>query len=296
MDQGLSVAVVARRLGLAPATLRTWDRRYGVGPSDHIEGAHRRYTEADIARLMQMRRLILAGRTPAQAAAEVTFEPGPSMVFAQPGAPLPAEIAVRGLTNAALALDFDGVALLLDQELALRGPQGLWSEIVVPVMIAVGERWEKTQASIEVEHTLSEALLELFATAARRVSKPINTTPILLASADEELHSLPLYALAASLAQHHLSSRVLGARTPPAALAATIRRTGPAAVFIWSSTPATGSLDQLATLPTVRPSPCVILGGPGWQVNALPSQVQYVESLDQAIAAIHQSLGLHTLS
>ncbi|MFM8693986.1 MAG: transposase, partial [Actinomycetota bacterium] len=28
-DERLTVASVARRLGVAPATLRTWDRRYG---------------------------------------------------------------------------------------------------------------------------------------------------------------------------------------------------------------------------------------------------------------------------
>ena len=38
----LPVAAVARRLGVAPATLRTWDRRYGLGPSVHAPGAHRR--------------------------------------------------------------------------------------------------------------------------------------------------------------------------------------------------------------------------------------------------------------
>ncbi|MEY3685921.1 MAG: hypothetical protein RJB00_871, partial [Actinomycetota bacterium] len=32
-DERLTVASVARRLGIAPATLRTWDRRYGLGPS-----------------------------------------------------------------------------------------------------------------------------------------------------------------------------------------------------------------------------------------------------------------------
>ena len=40
----LSVAAVARKLGIAPATLRTWDRRYGIGPAHHAPGKHRRYS------------------------------------------------------------------------------------------------------------------------------------------------------------------------------------------------------------------------------------------------------------
>jgi len=62
------VAAVARRLGVAPATLRTWDRRYGLGPTLHNAGAHRRYSRSDIARLEAMRRLVLDGVPPADAA------------------------------------------------------------------------------------------------------------------------------------------------------------------------------------------------------------------------------------
>jgi MerR family transcriptional regulator, light-induced transcriptional regulator len=64
----LPVAAVARRLGIAPATLRTWDRRYGVGPSGHTTGRHRRYAAADIARLELMQRALLRGAAPAEAA------------------------------------------------------------------------------------------------------------------------------------------------------------------------------------------------------------------------------------
>lgn len=65
---GLAVAAVARRLGVAPATLRTWDRRYGLGPSDRTAGSHRRYTAEDVARLLVMRRLTLEGVAPVDAA------------------------------------------------------------------------------------------------------------------------------------------------------------------------------------------------------------------------------------
>ena len=50
----LTVAAVARRLGVAPATLRTWDRRYGIGPSGHAPGRHRRYSPEDMGRLELM--------------------------------------------------------------------------------------------------------------------------------------------------------------------------------------------------------------------------------------------------
>ncbi|HWH29382.1 MAG TPA: MerR family transcriptional regulator, partial [Mycobacteriales bacterium] len=59
---------MAHRLGVAPATLRTWARRYDLGPSEHAAGAHRRYTAADVARLEAMRRLTLEGVPPAEAA------------------------------------------------------------------------------------------------------------------------------------------------------------------------------------------------------------------------------------
>lgn len=64
----LSVGAVARRLGVATSTLRTWDRRYGLGPHSHAEGSHRRYTDQDVERLALMRRLVQQGVGPAEAA------------------------------------------------------------------------------------------------------------------------------------------------------------------------------------------------------------------------------------
>lgn len=64
----LTVAAVARRLGIAPATLRTWDRRYGLGPSEHASGSHRRYGPEDVARLEFMQHALLRGASPAEAA------------------------------------------------------------------------------------------------------------------------------------------------------------------------------------------------------------------------------------
>src|SRR4051795_5380404 len=64
----LTVAAVARRLGVAPSTLRTWDRRYGLGPSAHTAGSHRRYSATALSRLVVMRGLTMEGVPPAEAA------------------------------------------------------------------------------------------------------------------------------------------------------------------------------------------------------------------------------------
>src|SRR5699024_2844712 len=57
LDDGirLTVAAVAARLGVAASTLRTWERRYGLGPSARTAGRHRRYDAVDVTRLETMR-------------------------------------------------------------------------------------------------------------------------------------------------------------------------------------------------------------------------------------------------
>ena len=64
----LSISGAARRLGVATATLRSWERRYGLMPSLHTPGGHRRYGSEDLARLQVMHRLVRAGVPAAEAA------------------------------------------------------------------------------------------------------------------------------------------------------------------------------------------------------------------------------------
>lgn len=69
MSAVLSPGEVARRLGIATTTLRTWHQRYGLGPTGHQSGRHRRYTDGDLAALTAMARLTARGVPAALAAA-----------------------------------------------------------------------------------------------------------------------------------------------------------------------------------------------------------------------------------
>ncbi|MGM9383952.1 MerR family transcriptional regulator, partial [Streptomyces antibioticus] len=67
-DTGLTTGSLARRLGVAPTTLRSWDRRYGIGPAVRADGRHRRWRPSDVAVLEAMCRLSSSGVPHAEAA------------------------------------------------------------------------------------------------------------------------------------------------------------------------------------------------------------------------------------
>jgi MerR family transcriptional regulator, light-induced transcriptional regulator len=315
---GLTVAAVARRLGVAPATLRTWDRRYGLGPSEHSAGAHRRYGALDIARLDLMRRLVNSGAPAAEAAkaalvADLSAAPavadlaapdagiGPDLdpllddlegthggghVIALPTA----SNAVRGLARAATSLDSIACAQIVRDTIERRGVVWTWDELLVPVLVGVGRQWENTGRGIEVEHVLSESITSALSHVVTRLRGAINPRPVLLACIEDEMHSLPLFAISAALAERRIATRVLGARVPHDALVAAIRRTGPAVVLAWSYLGRDGAAEELAELPAVRPAPVVLAAGPGW--GELPPGVTRVSDLVDAVARITRAVGV----
>ncbi|MFD9133240.1 MerR family transcriptional regulator [Streptomyces bottropensis] len=65
---GVTTGFLARRLGVSPTTLRSWDRRYGLGPAVRAEGRQRRWSPEDVAMLQDMCRLTATGIPPAEAA------------------------------------------------------------------------------------------------------------------------------------------------------------------------------------------------------------------------------------
>lgn len=311
---GLTVAAVARRLGVAPATLRTWDRRYGLGPSQHTAGAHRRYTVRDLARLELMRRLVLAGVPPVDAArtaldndgettpdvAQLTVRPtaqlpsSPSDATAAGGGrvvPIPGGIpAARGLARAAMSLDSVACQDIVRDTVEKRGVIWTWEHLLIPVLSGIGTKWATSGTGIEVEHLLSESVMATFTGLIQRMRNPINARTVLLACSDNEMHSLPLFATAAALAERRIGSRVLGARVPSDALIAAIRRTGPASVLVWSQTSATGDLSQLGLVPEVRPAPLIMAAGPGWH-GQTPAGVVRIADMTEAVSRIAASVG-----
>lgn len=290
-EELLTVAAVARRLGVAPATLRTWDRRYGLGPSTHEAGEHRRYCPADLMKLTLMRRLISAGVAPSDAAEKAKKAKGAVKLSKIVREFEVREDVVAGINKALQAFDIAFVEETLRTELEVHGVEEAWHEIIVPTLIAIGESWEESGQGIEIEHAFSETLKKVFRERSGECEAPVNGHPVLLAAVGEEQHSLPLHALQAQLCELGIKTHFLGARTPFEAVAATITRLAPPAVFLWALLPSNADPDFYRQLPMVRPAPRILLGGPGWDADEC-SDATLVFGLGNACEEIQRAVGL----
>lgn len=288
---GLTVAAVARRLGVAPATLRTWDRRYGLGPTEHQPGHHRRYSARDLARLSAMRQLILAGMAPVEAA-RLAVDVETDVLTPMALAPKALEPSVDRLFSFALAFDLAAVKEGISNSLQAHGVAATWELLIAPLLIRVGEFWEESGKGVEVEHFLSEQIKSALLANTILLSdvKVRNATPILLVSAPEEQHTLPLYALAALLAESRVRATVLGVGLPMDALVELMVRTRPAGVFIWASSANSATLMDLEHLPSFRPASRIVLGGPGW--SEIENSAWVAGDVTSACDALLGSLGL----
>ena len=289
-EELLTVAAVARRIGVAPATLRTWARRYGIGPSSHEAGSHRKYCPADLAKLTVMRRLISAGVAPADAAEQAKAHEGEVVIEEIASLCRECDETINAILNAVNALDSLFVETMLRNEIAENGIISAWQDVFVPVLTQVGSAWEASGKGVEIEHMLTEILKRVLRESAAEIVVPINTRPVLLASVGEELHSLALHALAAALAERGIETHFLGARTPAEALASMVTRFAPPAVFLWAQLPVHGDPEIVAGLPTVRPAPRIIIGGPGWNPHECPN-AHFVGSLSLAVDEIAMAVG-----
>ncbi|MFK4071290.1 MerR family transcriptional regulator [Streptomyces sp. NPDC029674] len=291
-DAALTTGSVARRLGVAPTTLRSWERRYGIGPADREQGRHRRWTAVDVRRVEEMCRLTALGVPPAEAARVALRE-----AEAEAEAPRPARHGggrttltltlplgnvrqeCRGLARAAVRLDAPAVESQLRSTLGEYGFTTGWEEVMAPALHAVGRKWASSgERYVEVEHLLSwhvSSALRRTAHAAASEGASRSAPPVVLACVPGEQHTLPMEALTAVLGERGLPTRMFGAALPAEALYEAVRRIGPSAVVLWahSRNTADRALVHLVAeaewgVRGARTHPAVLVAGPGWSPTA----------------------------
>ncbi|MFF3646648.1 MerR family transcriptional regulator [Streptomyces sp. NPDC002564] len=286
VDAALTTGSVARRLGVAPTTLRSWERRYGIGPAHREHGRHRRWTPVDVVRVEEMCRLTALGVPPAEAARVALREAATearvprARQHSDPGA-LPlgnVRQECRGLARAAVRLDAPAVEAQLRSTLADHGVTVAWEEVMAPALHAIGRKWASSgERYVEVEHLLSWHVSSALRRPWGAAPEAGGDAPVLLACVPAEQHTLPLEALTAVLGERGVPTRMFGAALPAEALYEAVRRIGPSAVVLWahSRNTADRALVHLVTsaewgVRGARTHPTVLVAGPGWSPRPGP--------------------------
>jgi DNA-binding transcriptional MerR regulator len=218
------IGELSRRVGVAPETLRAWERRYGVLTPARTDAGYRVYGPDDELRARRMHELIDGGWAAGEAARAVT-EPTPP-----PATPPPAA-AAEELVRALLYFDSAAAHAAIDRVFAARSLDGALRDVVLPVLHEVGEGWERGDVTVAQEHYATELLAGRLRGLAREWDDGLGPRAV-LACPPGERHDIGL--LCCGLALHRRGWRVtyLGPDTPVDALAGTVSTVSPALVVI----------------------------------------------------------------
>lgn len=205
------------------ATLRAWERRYGVVAPSRSEGRYRLYSDEDVRALTIMAALVNDGWTASEAAAETLRRVGGGgtlpLTAGNGGrgaaAPLHASLdELDELLDAASQLDVDRVGAVLDRALARDEFTVVAEQWLMPLLNAVGGAWADGRLTAAGEHLISYAvqrrLAGLYDAAARARTGPL----VVLGLPPGSRHELGLLAFAVSARQAGLTTAYLGADLP----------------------------------------------------------------------------------
>ena len=228
------IRTVSQLSGVSTATLRAWERRYGVPSPARTASAYRLYSDADVALIKRMNALVKQGIAASEAARTV-------LVAREQAPPAAADeldpfaAASERLVDATLRFDPDGLELEVNRALALGPALTLYERTLAPALRRIGELWHLGTVTVAQEHLASQimlgALIDLV-----RLSQPVDASRrVALACFADEDHTLGMYGAALRFASWGFQSLILGPRTPPAAIARVVEALTPDAVALSST-------------------------------------------------------------
>jgi MerR family transcriptional regulator, light-induced transcriptional regulator len=220
---GLTIGQVSRLLGVPVPTLRSWELRYDLASPERTVGGHRRYRPHDVEALQALNSAVAKGIAPATAAQSLRA-PGP-----RPDVPLS---LLTGVLDAVAAGNQEALLRVLDAGEGQLGVEAAVDRLLVPALREVGRRWELGLLDVGAEHLATAATRRWIAR--RSGTGPVRTgaSPVLLAAAPGNEHTVALEAFGMLLELRRWPVRQLGADSPQEAVLSASRRTGAQAAVL----------------------------------------------------------------
>lgn len=273
-----NIKAVEQATGLTAATLRAWERRYGVCAPKRSESGYRLYSDRDLAALGWLKRRLEEGLSISQAVAILNREEkvnhgaptnkrAAPPLLVNPDQAAPADLR-RQLIAALLNFNEQRADVILSEAFALHGVESACELILAPAMVDIGDRWHRGEITVVSEHFASHYVR-------RKLEAMVNVTPvhehgltIVLACAPGDWHEVGLVLMAFFLRRQGYHVIYLGQNVPQDHLIAELKRLRPSMLIMSAATDETAeALIQVAQLMALLPAPHPLFGFGGRAFN-----------------------------
>lgn len=223
------INAVAEMTGIPAATLRAWERRYGVPEPRRTESSYRVYSDSDVELIRRVRELCEQGMAPSEAAklvmADFEHRKAPSANSADPFLH-----AAEAIVQAVAAYDPHQIEGAVRHAMALGPAAVVFERVFRPAMIEIGQRWHDGVFSVGQEHMATNIIEAATASMLRLVAREDADRTAVVACFADDTHTMPTLGFSLHMASWGFDVVRLGARTPPLAIRQAVEELGPAVV------------------------------------------------------------------
>jgi methanogenic corrinoid protein MtbC1 len=284
-----NIKAVVQSTNISPSTLRAWERRYNMCQPQRSESGYRLYSDRDVAIIRWLKMQVDAGMAISQAVtwlqnlidlaptasqAPALPEPMGGLESARPQRSLElANVSVlqQRLLHALLAYQEDGAEAVLAHAFALYSIEQVGEEVIMPVLVEIGDRWHRGLLSVTREHYATNYLIQRLAALLRTVPNATNTPLIWVGCAPDEQHEIGAMLLSIYLRRVGYTVRYLGQDLPGEDLVAETKLVKPELLLFSATTvEAANKLQSLCEMLANLDPPRPMIGYGGRAFNLRP--------------------------
>lgn len=260
-DPGLvPIGTVAELTGVNPITLRAWERRHGLIRPRRTATGRRMYSPADVALIRQIVDLLDRGMRIGQVGAELEEDDRRALT----GSPKPDPWAAHRsrMIDAIIRFDEDELEESYNAALSLYSIDEVTRELLTPLLVALGERWQTGTGSVAEEHFFGFYLRNKLGARFHHRARFNSGPKLLMACLPNEQHENGLLLLSLALHERGFRLVLLGANMPVEELPAAASQADCDAVVLSGSLEPDPALLSLSLPRIVARIDCpVIIGG-----------------------------------
>ena len=218
-----TIGRVAALTGVPVATLRAWERRYGVVQPVRTDTGYRLYDATALSAIQRMQALLDEGFGPKAAAAEVVAEREAAQADLATGTVPSAngtgsddddQPSVARFLSAAIALDSAELGRALDEMFLAMSFEAALDLRLMPAVRALGDAWEAGELGVGGEHVASAAIMRRLGTAFEAAAGDVDGPRILTGLPAGSRHEIGILAFATAARRCGLAVLHLGADLP----------------------------------------------------------------------------------